>query len=302
LADENMSLVSIVKINRDNMKGAIEESLNLLGYSFDRSLHNIVIKINTCYYWDKTTGQTTDPAFVAGLIDLLREKISPDINITLIESDASAMKCRHAFKFLGYEKLAQTHKVKLVNLSEAKGDDTSVMCGGQTYRFVVPKIIKNADLTINLPKIKYTMSGIELTCALKNIFGCNPYPQKFKYHPHLGEVIVAINKAMKFDLCLIDGNIVSGIQPCKLGLVMASQDSVAIDAAAAKIAGLNPRKIKYLRLADREGLGSLNFTPRGLPIKLFQAMYPKKTISKKLMEKAYVLVIWLRLGKRLGLE
>ena len=45
---------------------------------------------------------------------------------------------------------------------------------------------------------------------------------------------------MKFDLCLIDNNIAAGIQPRKLGLVMASQDPVAIDVAAAKIAWLNP--------------------------------------------------------------
>jgi hypothetical protein len=38
----------------------------------------------------------------------------------------------------------------------------------------------------------------------------------------------ALNKAMKFDLNLIDNNIASGIAPRKLGLIMASTDPVAL--------------------------------------------------------------------------
>jgi uncharacterized protein (DUF362 family) len=114
-------------------------------------------------------------------------------------------------------------------------------------------------------------------------------------------VIVALNKAMKFDLCVIDGNIVSGIQPRKIGLVMASKDPVAIDVAAAKIAGINPKTIKYLKLADREGVGHMNFILKGAPLNQFRAIYPKKTLTNKLIGLAYPWVIRLKLGKRLGL-
>jgi len=34
---------------------------------------------------------------------------------------------------------------------------------------------------------------------------------------------------MKFNLCILDGPIVSGGHPAKLGLIMANQDPVAID-------------------------------------------------------------------------
>lgn len=295
-----MSIVSLAKIEKSNFKKAIEDSLNFLGYSFDRKIREIVIKPNMCYYWDYSTGQTTDPKFVAALIDILREKTSVS-NIALVESDASAMKCKYAFRFLGYEKLFKDTRVRLVNLSEEKSEEVIVTCDGKSHNFQVPQIIKNADLRINLPKIKYTMKGIELTCALKNIYGCNPYPQKSKYHPQLGNVIVSLNKAMKFDLCIIDGNVVSGIQPRKIGLMMASKDPVAIDAASAKIAGLNPKKIKYLKLASREGLGSLDFVPKGDSLNQFRAVYPKKTLKKKLMGQAYTWVVRLKLAKRLGI-
>ena len=297
-----MSLISLTEIKENNLKNAIEESLQLINFNFNKNIKKIVIKINACYYWDYTTGQTTDPAFVAALIDLIREKTSPNAEIFLIESDASAMKCKYAYKLLGYEKLSKAKNVKLINLSEEKSDPVNVSCNGKSYDFMVPQLIKDADLKINIPKIKYTMKPIELTCALKNIYGCNPYPQKFKYHVDLGNVIVALNKAMKFDLCIIDGNIVSATRPCKLGLVMASTDPVAIDVASARIAGLNPNKIQYFKLAKRESIGNMNYIAKGASLDMFKALYPKKTLTKKVMGMAFPWVKRLKLGKRLGLE
>jgi uncharacterized protein (DUF362 family) len=296
-----MSLVALSKIEKNNIKKAIDDSLNLLSYDLAKNIRKVVIKINACYYYDYSTGQTTNPRFVAGLIELLRERTSSNVDIVLVESDASAMKCKYAFKFLGYEKLSKDYNVRLVNLSEEKGENVTVKCDSLTHQFVVPNIIRDADLRINVPKIKYAGQGIEFTCALKNIYGCNPYPLKFKYHPKLANVIVALNKAMHFDLCIIDGDIVSGIAPKRLGLVMASEDPVAIDAAAARIAGLNPAKIKYLKLAYKEGLGNLAYSVKGESLEQLRALYPKKNLEKKFMGFGYVWIVRLRLAKRLGL-
>jgi uncharacterized protein (DUF362 family) len=299
-----MSLVGFTKIPNntvDSMRQAILDCLATINYSFEKEVKNIVIKPNLCYYWDYTTGQTTDPRFTAALIDAIRKKTTVK-EISLVESDASAMKCKHIFKMMGYDKLAEEYNVKLVNLSEDSCDAVKVTVNNHPFMVRVPKTIRDADLKINVPKIKYTMEEIKITCALKNIFGCNPYPQKFQYHPRLGEVIVAVNKAMKFDLCIIDGNTVSGIQPRRLGLVMASKDPVAIDAAAARIAGVRPRSMKYLQLAQKEGLGTTSFTARGISPTYFYQRYPRKNVTKKVMAKAYRLITRLKLGKRIGLE
>ena len=300
-----MSLVSFVKIPQDTdfqYKQAITESLNLIDYKFNPNIKKVVIKPNLCYYWDCTTGQTTTPQFVAELIDLIRQQTSPDVDIAIVESDASAMRCKYAFRMLGYEKLAQEKNVRLVNLSEDQSSNTEVSCNGGTYNFLVPKIISDADLRINIAHIKYTVDPIKLTCALKNIFGCNPYQKKFKYHPDLGNVIVALNKAMPFDLCLIDSNIAAGVQPRKLGLVMASVDPVAIDVAAAKIAWLNPDKIPYFAVAEREGVGSRAYVARGERLEDFRALYPKVTSKMKLKAQLKRILRVVGLGKRLGLE
>ena len=296
-----MSLVSFVKIrNPDQIRNSILYSLNLIQYHFAKDIQNVVIKPNMCYYWDYTTGQTTDPKFVAALVDVIRSQVSPDVHFSIVESDASAMRCKYAFKILGYEKIAQKHRIDLINLSEDESVRVEVVAGGQFFRFMLPRTIQNADLRVNVPKIKY-MGHTKISCALKNIFGCNPYPNKFKYHQKLDETIVALNKVMKFHLCIVDGNIVSGVHPRRLGLVMASRDPVALDVAAAKIAGLNARSIMHIVLACREGVGNTSFISKGIVPDYFKRRYPRKGAIDRVMTLAYELVSTIGLDARLGL-
>ena len=298
-----MSLVSLVKIQkRKQYKNAIIDSLNLIDYSFPGNTRNVVIKPNLCYYWDHTTGCTSDPRFVGCMIDVLREQISPKVNITLVESDASAMKCVHAFKMLGFEDLAQEYNVPLVNLSTEKSEKMTTTVGDKKVTLQVPKIITDADLRINLTKIKYSMEKIKVTCAMKNIFGCIPYSRKYRYHPILTEIIVAVNKLMKFDLCLVDSYMAKGSSGTrKVGLTMASTDQVALDAVASKIAGVNPNSIPYLQLASKEGLGTLDFNVRGLPWQDF-TNFPRRGIKGNFFSKAFEIVHKLHLEKRLLLD
>ncbi|NWF86639.1 DUF362 domain-containing protein [Candidatus Bathyarchaeota archaeon] len=295
-----MSFVSLVECRErsvNSTKEVINEALKLINYSFPKS-KSVIIKPNMCYYWDYSTGQTTDPNFIAAIINLLREEISPNMEISIVESDASAMKCKYAFKYLGYEKLAKQYNVGLINLSEVDSDPVRVKVKDKTIEFMVPRIIKNADLRINVPKIKY-MEFTKISCALKNIFGCNPDPKKFKYHSKLNETIVALNKAMPFELCILDGIVVFGSGTSKLGLVMASEDRVAMDSAAAIIMGVNPQTIQHIVLAEEEGLGKMSFATKGMDLNYFKDKYPKRGVSEKAVLFGYKVVCALGLDKRL---
>ena len=147
-----LSLVSLVKIKNSDIKNAIKKSLELINYKFSKDIRNIVIKPNLCYYWDYSTGQTTDPRFIATLIELINENLSKHVNISIVESDASAMICKYAFRMLGYEKLAEKYNVKLVNLSKESCNPVQVTVGEKVFHFMVPKVIQEADLKINVPK------------------------------------------------------------------------------------------------------------------------------------------------------
>jgi uncharacterized protein (DUF362 family) len=275
--------------------------LKLIKYKFGQNAKRIVIKPNMCYYYDYSTGYTTDPKFVGAVIEILREQISTNPEIFIVESDASAMKCRYAFKMLGYEDLARKYDVGLVNLSEEECEPETVPVGRHSFSIRVPKLIKNADLRINVTKVKYANPSIKFTCGLKNIFGCNPYPKKFVYHPRLGEAIVGINKAMKFDFCILDADMVFGAQTRELGLVMTSEDVVAFDSVAARIAGINPNSVGYLKLAEREGLGRMKFDLKGVPWERFRAGFPRRSAEKKINGLLYDVISRLHLGSKLGL-
>jgi uncharacterized protein (DUF362 family) len=295
-----MSFVGLVECktrNVNSIKKAIMEAFRLIDYSLPKA-GKIVIKPNMCYYWDWSTGQTTDPLFVAALIGLFREGISSNVKISIVESDASAMKCKYAFKYLGYEKLANDYGVSLVNLSEVEAEKVTVEVEGEVFEFSVPRIIREADLRVNVPKMKY-MFFTKISAALKNIFGCNPYPKKFEYHSKLDKVIVALNKVMPFNLHVLDGLTVCGSKTLRLGLVMASQDPVAIDSVAAKIMGINPKLVVHLRLAEKEGLGKTSFIAKGVDVDYFRRRFPRRGFSEKAIALGYGVACKLGLDKRL---
>ncbi|NWF86643.1 DUF362 domain-containing protein [Candidatus Bathyarchaeota archaeon] len=280
-----MSLVSFVRVKNNNyatLKSGIEESLKLINFDFDGSMQKIVIKPNMCCYYHPSTGEVTDPKFVSVLIDVLRDGFGEDSEIFVVESDASGMKCKYAFSMIGYDVMAKEKDVKLVNLSEEKSKIIKIEACGQPFKFQIPELLYKSDFVVNVPKIKY-MNDVKITCALKNMFGCNAFPRKFIYHRALNEAIVAINKLVKTDLVVVDGLVVSGKYTKRLNLVMASDDPVAVDVAASKLMGINPKSVKQIVLASLEGLGSLGFSPVG-EFSYFETSFPKKRLKDSIRE------------------
>lgn len=261
-----------------SFKKAIEKSLRLIQFNFKVDSKKVVIKPNLCYYYDYSTGETTDPKFVSALIDVLRDHLTSDPDIFVVESDASAMKCKHAFKMLGYEKMAKEKGIILINLSEEENKNLEVRIRDKYFRFQIPQIIQESDLLMNVPKIKYQL-GVKITCALKNIYGCNAYQKKYVYHKALSEAIVGINKLIRSNLIVVDGIIGAGTRTKKLGLVMASEDPVAIDAAASKILGFNPKSVKHVAQAANEGVGSMQFVQKGESLASIKNLFPRRKIN-----------------------
>lgn len=281
-----MSLVSFVHAKNDQpdaIKKAIEESLNLIKFDFSRKARKIVIKPNMCYYYHPSTGEVTDPKFIGSLIDVFRENLNTS-EILVVESDASAMKCKNAFSMLGYTSMAEEKKVSLVNLAEENCKIVNKTIGGHDYKFHIPDLFSEADLVVNVPKPKY-MDGVRITCALKNFFGCNAYPKKLIYHKIIDEAIVAINENIKTHLVVLDGLAVVGTYTKRLNLVMSGENIVSADSAVATMMGLSPRSVGAIDLAAKKGLGSSNFSPVG-EFDYFKDQFPSRTLKDNLRAKA----------------
>jgi len=249
------TIVSLVRTacTLESIRSSISESVNLTNFNLNSSIKSVVIKPNLCYYWDAATGQTTDPQVVSGIIDFIREKYGKDVDIKVVEADASAMRTNYVFSILGYEKLAKEKNVKLFNLSNDHLEKKTVIVNKRELTFQVPQLLLNCDLFINVPKLK-VMRETKITCAMKNLFGCIGYPRKVIYHKHLDEAIVGINRLLHPHLTIVDGLIALGRFPVKLGLIMAGVDPFSVDCVASQILGYKPSKVRFLKLTMKDGI------------------------------------------------
>jgi uncharacterized protein (DUF362 family) len=272
-----VSLVRTHGFEERDIKEAIEKALDLIDFKPKVSVKSVDIKVNLCYYWHASTGYTTDPRVVGGIIDCLRERYGKDVQIRIVEADGTAMRTKYAFRMLGYEELAKRKNVELFNLSQDEIREEKVCVNGREIAFQIPQSLLKSDLFINVPKLKI-MRETKITCALKNIYGCIAYPRKIIYHPILNEAIVGINKILHPDLTIVDGIVALGRFPIKLGLIMASKDAFSVDWIASQIIGFNPSKIKFLKIAINEALGNLNgIEIRGKEdIGFFRRLFPKE--------------------------
>lgn len=96
----------------------------------------------------------------------------------------------------------------------------------------------------------------------------SPSGEKRRIHRNLTQGLVDINRTIRPALNIIDGIVVSndvdmtntiGQNPFDLNTILASRDPLAIDCIAAKIAGLDPFNISYLKQAAERGVGESDY-------------------------------------------
>jgi uncharacterized protein (DUF362 family) len=117
---------------------------------------------------------------------------------------------------------------------------------------------------VHLPTVKchiYTTT----TGSMKNAFGGLLNTRRHYTHSVIHETLVdllAIQKEIHPGIfTVMDGTFCGNgpgprtMIPIEKGLILASSDSVAIDAVAANIMGFDPMEIDYIRLAHEDGLG-----------------------------------------------
>lgn len=275
MENDTKRLVGLVDTSRyEEITEAVMQALKLIHFDFNPKLSSIAIKPNLCNYWTSSSGETTDPKVVEAIIDVCRMSASPD-RIYVVESDATVMNTKHSFRMLGYEELAKRKNVKLINLCEDTLLPARITATTSAFHQIkIPETLTKVDLFISVPKLKlHSLTG--LTCALKNQFGCIPIKRKITFHKNLNKVIALINRSITPDLILVDGIISKGKTPKKLNLIMAGYDPVAVDFIAAKIAGLNPKRIKHITESKNLGVGSTNVECVGEEWSQFANSFPK---------------------------
>ena len=132
----------------------------------------------------------------------------------------------------------------------------------------VSQAVLDADIVISLPKFK-THGLTVLTGAIKNSYGILPGAQKAMLHKAAGsperfhEVIVDVFRLRVPDLFIVDAVVgMEGNGPASpdlrdIGLILASDNAVAVDAVIATMMGCDPGRLRFLQKAKEAGSGRL---------------------------------------------
>ncbi len=235
---------------------------------FPLSAKKIGIKLNLCDYRLRETGVTSDPTVIESLLKVLRKKY-PEVDLFLIENDATPTSADNLFPYLGIDKVAEKYACKCINLAHEKKWIEKEINGYNFKKIEFPKLIENLDILINHPKLK-THGRTKISCSLKNMFGCYRVKEKIQYHPFLDKAIVDINLAIKCHYTLVDANLcLEGNRgpsqgfPKKVGLFIGGRDIVAVDSFCAKLMGFHPYLVKHIRMAAKKKIGSMKYNLNG---------------------------------------
>jgi uncharacterized protein (DUF362 family) len=126
----------------------------------------------------------------------------------------------------------------------------------------LPESLFNADLLVSMPKLK-THHWAGVTLSLKNMFGVVPgsvygWPKNALHWAGIHSSILDINSSLPIpQFAIVDGIVgMEGNGPLQgqakqSGVLVLGEDLVAVDATAARLMKIEPRKIEYLEIADR---------------------------------------------------
>jgi len=121
----------------------------------------------------------------------------------------------------------------------------------------------DCDVLVNLPLMK-THLGTLVTIGMKNLKGCIRPVDKAQFHKmELHAAIVALNKVLRPAIHIMDATTAyEGLgpgngTPVDLGLVLCSDNVVALDAVAVYLMGMRPRDAKLVQMGARAGLGPI---------------------------------------------
>jgi uncharacterized protein (DUF362 family) len=153
-----------------------------------------------------------------------------------------------------------------VPIAEAVGDLTKqflVLNDVYPKGFLIPRRFIGENI-IHLPTVK-THVFTTTTGAMKNAFGGLLNERRHWTHPVIHETLVDLlmiqKRIHRGVFAVMDGTFAGDgpgprcMTPHVKNVILASADQVAIDAVAAKLMGMDPLSIKYIRLAHDLGLG-----------------------------------------------
>lgn len=257
--DSQVSIIKCKSYGQNEVFAAVKKATDLIGgiAAFVKKGDRVLIKPNLLAAQPPESGIDTHPEFVRAVVRLVKQT-----NAEIILGDSPSVWGRPqeidlVYETSGIKAVAKEEGVNLIKL------DRSMMVDG----YSLTTLIKDCNRIISLPKFK-THDLMVLTGAIKNLFGLVPGLFKTELHRRainsesFAKVLVDILGLAKPTLTIIDGIVAmegdgpaTAGTPRNMGLVLAGNDCVSLDAVLATIMGLNPKDILSTKEASERGMG-----------------------------------------------
>lgn len=251
------------------LTGAIRQAIEALGGidRFVRPRQRILLKPNLLLLKPPETAINTHPAVVQAVAGLVREAGAHPI---IADSPGGGT----GFNPAGLRSLYRI--AGLDQVAGVTGAELNLDCAAMEVPYPEGHLVKmldvmrpatTADGIINLPKLK-THGLLRFTGAVKNLFGLVPGRVKLGYHTklqdteHFSDMLLDLALWAQPRLTIVDAIVAmegegpSAGTPRHMGLLLAGEDTTALDLAALDIIGMDPETVPTIRMARRRGITS----------------------------------------------
>ena len=259
-----MAKVMIHPATYENVRQAVDRAFELFPLKFQGK--KVLIKPNVLRTSEAKEGIVTNPAVLRAVVEKV-ETIGPD---SIVVGDNPGVFSyganEEAFRKTGLMEAAKGYYQNIGNDSQNVDFNAEFMSTVNLSRAVI-----DADIIISLPKFK-THGLTVITGAIKNSYGFLPGAQKAKLHKAAGcaerfhEMLIDVFRLRVPDFFLVDAVVgMEGNGPAspdlrKIGLILASDNAVALDGVIATMMGCEPGRLRSLQKAKEVGLGDYDLS------------------------------------------
>jgi len=222
---------------------------------------NVVLKPNLLAIRDEKTATTTHHMFTKCVA---KKVISLGAKCIICDSPPGKYSSKNLSKV--YEKLRYNEIQDMGALLNLDTTSKLVNIQGKVVKNIeIISPILNADLVINLPKLK-THAMMNLTCSVKNLFGIVPGERKAEIHSlhqeynSFANAIIDISNYVKNQVTIVDsiysmeGNGPNSGVPRHTGLVFAGENQFELDYILSKVINLNLEDAYTVKNSIERGL------------------------------------------------
>lgn len=232
--------------------------------AFVKKGQTVVVKPNIGWDVSPERAGNTNPLLVKRIIEQCLGAGAKEVYVF----DNTCDNWKKCYENSGIEKAVKDAGGKIVpGNSEGNYQEVEIKGGKKLTKAKVHELILSSDVFLNVPILK-SHSSTQLTISMKNHMGI-VWDRGYWHKNDLHQCITDFAAFRKPDLNIVDAYRVMmkrgprGVSvedvDIKKSLII-SRDIVAADAAAAKVFGLEPANIPYIRLADQARLGTMDLS------------------------------------------